>query len=74
MAGHVALEPLGVVDDLALELDMPLELGETALRLGRGWSGEAVELAAGDQVAELLAAGDRLLGLDLVAEPGVGGT
>ncbi|MEU9048748.1 MULTISPECIES: hypothetical protein [unclassified Kitasatospora] len=52
---------------------MAFELGEAALRLRVGRPGEAVELVADDQVAEFLTAGDRLLGLDLVTESGVGG-
>ncbi|MCX4744947.1 hypothetical protein OG455_05320 [Kitasatospora sp. NBC_01287] len=73
MSSHVALEPLRVVDHLALEVDVALELGEAALRLRRGRPGESVELVADDQIAELLAAGDGLLGFDFVAEPGAGG-
>jgi len=68
----VALQALGVVDDLTVELHVAFELRQSRLGfLGRR-AGEPVMVVVDDEVAQLLTAGDRLLGLDLVAEPGLG--
>jgi hypothetical protein len=45
-----------------------LQVGEPGLGFGGCWAGQFVVAVAGDQVAELLAAGDGVFGLDFGAE------
>ncbi len=69
VAVHDPLEPAGVGDDLAAEGHVAFEVGEPGFGFGGCGAGQLVVAVAGDEVAELLAAGDGVFGLDFGAEP-----
>ncbi|MER6959553.1 hypothetical protein [Streptomyces sp. NPDC000618] len=52
---------------------MARELGEPGLGLRAGWAGQRRPVAVRAHLGEVLAAGEGLFGLDLVAEAGVAG-
>lgn len=71
VAGHNAAQAGFVSDDLAVEGGVPGELGEPGL--GAGWPSQRRAVFVGAHLGEKQAAGEGLLGFDLIAEAGVAG-
>jgi hypothetical protein len=74
VAAHDAFQAVWVGEDQAGEAGLVAELLEPAVGLGRRRPGELGVFVGVDHREEVFAAGQGLLGLDLGAEPGIGGT
>lgn len=73
VAGDDAAQPDLVGDDLAVEDGMARELGEPGFGLRTGWAGQRRPVAIRADLGEVLASGEGVFGLDLVAEAGGAG-